>query len=364
MTDILIIGAGVMGLMTARELLKAGASVRLLDRQAVGRESSWAGGGILSPLCPWRTPEPIIRLWLWSQTEFPRLAETLERDTGIDPEWRRSGLLVGDCEDTVLVQNWCRDHGVPFEPLTAAGFGALEPGLRLSPRNPVLFPAIAQVRNPRLIRALRADVLRRGAEILEHRAVTGLTIAAGRVAGVRTDQGDYSAGCCVLTTGAWTGLLSREWLGLPDLPVEPVKGQMLAFAARPDLLSHIVLNGGRYLIPRQDGLILAGSTLEYTGFDKATSQAARAELETFALELLPELAGFPIETHWAGLRPGSPSGIPYIGPHPEIGGLFFNCGHFRNGFVMAPASARLLADLLLDRPSILPAEAYALEAEH
>ena len=138
-----------------------------------------------------------------------------------------------------------------------------------------------------------------------------------------------------------------------------MKGQMLVFAAVPGLIRHIILHEGRYLIPRKDGRILVGSTVEHTGFDKATSEEARASLIDFALSVLPELALHPVEKHWAGLRPGSLDGIPVIGAHPEIPNLFFNCGQFRNGFALAPASSRLLADLLLKREPCVVAEPYS-----
>lgn len=364
MTDALIIGGGVSGLMSARELLAAGLRVRILERQTVGRESSWAGGGILSPLYPWRTPEAITRLFLWSRLEFPGLAERLREDTGIDPEWLPSGLLACDCEDAEAARTWCLAHGVRQEFPTAEQVRALEPGLGSTPAQPLYLPEIAQVRNPRLLAALRADILRRGGEILEHRALHEWRIRDGKLQGVVTEQGEsFRADAYVLATGAWSGDLGRKLLPALELPVQPVKGQMILYAAPPGLLRHIVLDRGRYLIPRKDGRILMGSTVEFTGFDKSTTQDARRELEIAAREVLPALASCPVETHWGGLRPGSPTGIPYVGPHPELPNLYVNCGHFRNGFVMAPASARLLADLVLGRTPPVAPEAYALTRE-
>ncbi|MDH5594537.1 MAG: FAD-dependent oxidoreductase, partial [Gammaproteobacteria bacterium] len=146
-----------------------------------------------------------------------------------------------------------------------------------------------------------------------------------------------------------------------DLRVEPVRGQMLIFKASPDLLPTMVLNHGKYLIPRKDGHILIGSTLEYVGFQKDTTPAAFDELKLAACDMLPELAKTPIEKHWSGLRPGSPEGIPYIGPHPEVTGLFVNTGHFRNGVVLGLASASLLADLVTNNPPELDPCLYKLD---
>jgi len=145
-----------------------------------------------------------------------------------------------------------------------------------------------------------------------------------------------------------------------ELAVEPVRGQMIMYQTVPGLLRHITLDRGYYLIPRQNGLVLVGSTLEYVGFNKDTTATARAELQDRALALMPALADYDIVRHWAGLRPGTKDNIPFIGEHPKISGLFVNAGHFRNGVVMAPASAQLLVDCMLERPSFTPFEPYSL----
>jgi glycine oxidase len=229
--------------------------------------------------------------------------------------------------------------------------------MRPSATTPLLFPDIGQVRNPRLLRALRQDLAARGVKVFEQHPVDEITIKQGRVVSVACRDEDFSAETYVLAAGAWSGLLART-AGLPDIPIMPVKGEMLVFSAQPGLLSHMILGRGRYLIPRKDGRILVGSTIENAQFNKSTSHAAHETLRDFACSLLPALRRCPVEKHWAGLRPGSPGGIPTIGPHPDVANLHFNCGHFRNGFVMAPASARLLADHILNRPPIVAPEPY------
>jgi glycine oxidase len=142
----------------------------------------------------------------------------------------------------------------------------------------------------------------------------------------------------------------------PAIPVKPVKGQMLAFKHEAGALRGVVLGDGHYLIPRRDGTLLAGSTLEFTGFDKSTSDSARETLGAFAKRLMPSLASAPLIGHWSGLRPGSEGGVPVIGAFPGVSGLFVNAGHYRNGLVLAPAASRLVVDLMLDRaPSVDPA---------
>lgn len=355
--DVAIIGGGLVGLLTARELALSGAAVTVLDRGQPGRESSWAGGGILSPLYPWHYPDPVSELARWSQEIYPHLCDTLS-GTGVDPQWTRSGMLLLD-GDAAAGEAWAGRYGSRLEVLTAREAAGVEPALRGRFEDGACrLPDVAQVRNPRLLEALRRDLAARGVRLHGHRPVTRLRREGGRVTGVETDAGPVEAGSVVLAAGAWSAGLAA---GLPvPLPVRPVRGQMLLFRAPPGMLGHIVLDGGRYLIPRRDGRILAGSTMEEVGFDTGTTSPARTAIMRFARQRLPELAHCPIEWQWAGLRPGSPAGVPFIGPYPGIAGLFLNAGHFRNGVVMGPASARLLADLVAGRPPILDPEPYRL----
>jgi glycine oxidase len=171
---------------------------------------------------------------------------------------------------------------------------------------------------------------------------------------VVTQVGAFAAEQCLIAAGAWSGALLNH-LGL-TIPVEPVKGQILLVRAAPDLVRRIVLSDNHYIIPRNDGHILIGSTLEHAGYDKQITERAAGELRDFATSIVPALGTAPTEMQWAGLRPGSPEGIPYIGPVPGAEGVFLCTGHYRNGFVMAPASARLVVDLMLGRePGLDPA---------
>jgi len=353
--DCIIIGAGIMGLFTARELAQAGMKVCVLDQSAVGRESSWAGGGILSPLYPWRYPEPVQHLARWSQQAYPELVETLLTDTGIDPERRESGLLVLGDSELVEAKAWAETYTTSMDILDNAQLRSLAPALAKkladSVEQSLWFEQIGQVRNPSLLKALTRDVLQRGVEIREQTRVDSLLIYGGKIQGVETSTGNIEADKVIACSGAWT----HDLLQVTDLKVnvQPVKGQMLMYKASPELLKQIILNGDRYVIPRRDGRILIGSTLEHTGFDKSTSQQANDDLQHAAKQIIPALADYPVERHWAGLRPGTADGIPYIYADKKVDGLFVNSGHFRNGVVLAPASARLTADLVLQREPII-----------
>lgn len=360
MSDILVIGGGIIGLLTARELAQAGAKVTLVEMGETGRESSWAGGGIISPLYPWRYANSVTALASWSQRIYPGLCAELHDETGIDPELTPSGLLILDTEELQQALAWAEHHQAQIQVLDGESLHVDEPELGPRPPQALRMPAVAQVRNPRLVKAARRAlegriVLREQEEVLE------LLVEAGRARGVRTSKGEILAEQIVICTGAWTAKLLEQLGTKPE--IEPVRGQMMLFLARPGQIRHITLYRDRYVIPRQDGHILIGSTLEHTGFVKATTAEAKEALYRSAVELFPILKRTPIEDHWSGLRPGSPSGIPYIGAYPGIKGIYLNAGHFRNGVVTGPASARLVADLMLGREPVVDPAPYALAAK-
>ncbi len=346
-------------MLSARYLAQAGAAVTLYEKGEIGRESSWAGGGIISPLYPWRYGDAVTELARWGQQRYEGLAAELKTETGIDPEYLHSGLLLLDIDETerVEAEQWAEHFGYQLEYLDRSDIRALQPDLGEISEHALWMPTVTQLRNPRLVQAVRSSIEQLGVAIHEHTPLQEILVDEGAVQGIRLSDGTVvSASHLVVAGGAWSGEILRQQ-GV-ELAVEPVRGQMLLFRAEPGLLKHIVLSGTHYLIPRADGRILAGSTLEHVGFDKATTEQGRDELLAFATALLPQLAGYPIEKQWSGLRPGSVDGVPFIGQCAGIEGLYVNAGHFRNGVVTGLASARLLADQLLGREPILPLAPY------
>ncbi|WP_168709219.1 glycine oxidase ThiO [Halomonas borealis] len=360
MSDFLVVGGGVIGMMTTLQLADAGHAVTLLERGRCGREASWAGGGIVSPLYPWRHSAPISRLASWSEGSYPALALRLCEETGIDPEYRQKGLLYLSVADEAQAMGWAREVGKPLERVSSSFLYAKEPQVAPGLEEALWMPTLGSLRNPHLGQALRRRLedmprvtLREGCE------VTGFRGAEGRVTGVETSEGPVAGARTIVCGGAWAaGLLERAGVALP---IRPVKGQMILFKAPPGLVKRVVLRDGRYVIPRADGRVLAGSTLEERGFDKTPDDDARASLRESAIGIVPALAECEIEHHWAGLRPGSPDGVPFIGPAPGVEGLYVNAGHYRNGLVLAPASTHLLVDELLGREPILDPMPYRLE---
>jgi len=356
--DCLVIGGGLIGMLSARELVQAGCRVALLERGEVGRESTWAGGGILSPLYPWRYPDVVNVLATWGQRRYAAFAEVLQQESGLDPEYQQNGLLILDHDEQAAAVQWAQHWQADLHSIDSKQITELEPALGEVPEQALWLPTVAQMRNPRLARACYQSIKNQGVTIFEQRAVTGLRYEGDRVSGVFTADGVLGAEHVIVAGGAWSaGLLESSGV---QLPVRPVRGQMILYRAEPEQVKRIVLSRDRYVIPRRDGRILVGSTLEETGFDKRTTQEALQSLQSEAIRLIPSLADCPLEHHWAGLRPGSPAGIPYIGAHPVMAGLYVNSGHFRNGVVLGLASARLLADRVLQRDSDFDTGDYAV----
>ncbi len=362
-SDFTIIGSGINGLLTARELIKTGATVTIIEKNQLSKEASWAGGGILLPLYPWRQAQAITELVKISIKAYPELNSELLSHTGIDPEWTQCGLFITKNPDISQAKAWCERNLITCLPGTETQLKAYH----TDALNPIWLPEIAQARNPRLLTALLQDLKSKKVSFLEHCSLQKIHTSNNHIESITTNQGKMAVNQLILTTGAWTGELWQELFSSSQMhspEIHPVKGQMLLFDAQPGLLDHMILDDDRYLIPRRDGKILAGSTVETAGFDKQTTREAKQQLYHFATRLFPVLAEYPVSHHWAGLRPGTEHGIPYIDKHPEIDNLSINAGHFRNGLVMGPASAQLLTDLLLNRKPLIDPTPYQLSALH
>lgn len=351
-SNYIIIGGGVIGCASALELAQHGASVTILEQGRIGSESSWAGGGILSPLLPWDYSEPVTRLTQWSTALYPAWISDLQTATGIDPEYQMSGMLVLPEFDAGKADAWGVEHGLRVERVMSRN---LMPELGQDCES-LWLPEVAQVRNPRLIKALAKSLSLAGVRVVEHAEVTDIRRKGNEITGLGSSQGEFSAAQYVVTGGAWSKRILADLA--PKLEIKPIRGQMLLFKTHPGELAHIVLRNGIYLIPRKDGHILVGSTLEDVGFDKRTTEDAARALHAEAAAIFPRLAQEKPVLHWAGLRPGSPDNIPVIARHPAIENLYINSGHFRYGVTMAPGSAKLLCNMLMNRPQPFDVSPY------
>lgn len=354
MNSCLIIGGGINGLLPAYLLRMAGLEVRLLDKGATGRESSWAGAGILSLLPPWGYAPAVDAMARRGRALWPEWSERLLQASGVDPEYLPCGMAVLAPRAREAAMAWCGEHGEAVAQLPAALS-------HLGDGDSLWLPDVAQARNPRIMQGLRAAAIQAGVEISEHTAANSLLTDGGRVIGVETTDGLISADIVLVAAGAWSGDLLAEMGHAPE--IAPVRGQIVLFKAEPCLLPCVVYRDGHYLVPRADGHILAGSTLEDAGFDKTTTLEARVDLLNFAYGLLPALREAEIVAHWAGLRPGSPGNLPTIGRHPRLENLYVNSGHFRYGVTMAPAAAEVLLHHILGAATPIDPGPYAWTAQ-
>lgn len=349
-TDFLIIGAGAVGLTSAIALLKKGYSVALVERGQVGQEASWAGGGILSPLCSWDYQESVTRLAHRSMAMFASAAESLYQTTGIDLEYQRSGMLVLPPFPEEQAKRWCTQHQFAAQSVDVAEY------IPLKNQTGLLLPEVAQVRNPRLISALRKCVEMLGGVFYEQHEVKSFVHQADRITALQTTQGKLIADAYIVTAGAWSRVLLGEHA--MNIDIRPIRGQILLFKFEAPPFQQILLKKDLYLIPRRDGHVLVGSTLEDVGFDKSTTEEARENLMRRIREIFPDWQNIQPIKHWAGFRPGSPENIPTIGRHPNINNLYINSGHYRYGVTMSFASAELLLNEIKGQNQPLSIGAY------
>jgi glycine oxidase len=357
--DVLVLGGGVIGLSTAYYLARAGARPMVIDQGDMGRQASWAGAGIIPPGNPRlaRTPYDLLRAF--SSTLYPELSQELRDRTGIDNGYVVcGGLEVSQASEINADDEW-RGEGIAFRRVEREELPRLFPGLAGNVSFAYHLPDMAQVRNPRHLKALLAACEQQGVELRPGCAVLSLRRHGGRIEAAETATGPRTAGRYLLAAGAWSeGLL--EPLGWRP-GIRPVRGQIALLATGAVGVRPVLLVGKRYLVPRTDGRVLVGSTEEDAGFDARPTAGAVADLLAFAASLVPELASAPLERCWAGLRPGSPDGMPFLGRVPGYDNLFVAAGHFRAGLQLSPATGLILSELLLDRPPSVPVEAFQLD---
>jgi glycine oxidase len=357
--DVLILGGGVIGLTTAYYLARAGVRVQLLDQSDFGQEASWAGAGILPPGNPACARTPFDQLRAHSVTMLRKLSEELKSLTGIDNGYLASGGLefLGHHADAAA-EEW-RGEGIEAQRLTAKELQVLEPAVAPDLGSALLIPGMSQLRNPWHMRALIAACRSLGVALSPHQRVHALVRQGDRINAVRTAAGDVPVSQVVVAAGAWTDQLLAE-IGC-RLGITPVRGQIVLLHGDKPTLRHILLAGARYLVPRGDGRILAGSTEEHAGFDKRNTAAGVQGLLELATRLVPALAEAPVEKCWAGLRPGSRDGLPFIGRVPSCPNVIVAAGHFRAGIQLSAGTALLVKEMILGETPSVPLDAFRVD---
>lgn len=347
--DVAVIGAGIIGLAVAFELAGRGAMVRVFDTGEPAKAASWAAAGMLAPRTEHLTDEPLRNLCESSLAQYPEFAEAVREAGGVDPHLRLDGIVhAAYSEDAYArLQEWSSKLAIAghrSQLLSREETLRVEPALGKHVTGALLIEGEGQVDNRRLGRGLAAACRARGVRL--HTGVHSLSVECDsrRVLGVHSDVGYLAAGAVINAAGAWAGRID----GVPAscVPrVYPMKGEMLAIEIPVGFMRHTTWIPRGYLVPRMDGRLLVGATAKDTGFDARVTAGGVESLLAAATKAVPGLKDFTISETWAGLRPATRDERPFLGATP-LQGYFLACGHYRNGILLAPATARLLADAL------------------
>jgi glycine oxidase len=352
--DVVVIGGGVIGLTVARALAHRGVvDICLIERDGLGHEASFAAAGMLAPQAEADSQDDFFRLACRSRDLYPNFAASLHEETGIDVELDTTGTLYVALtyHDVVEIEKryeWQTAAGLPVEKLTSSQAQKLEPCLSPNVLAALRFPLDVQIENRRLLNSLTNSVVKLGVSILTGTTVESVQIENNRIAGVRTSRGLVSCPTVVVAAGTWSSFINfSPPLEKRALAIEPVRGQMISFDARPQVTHHVIYSPRGYIVPRQDGRLLAGSTSEHAGFARQVTAGGISSILKNALEIAPSISALPISDTWAGLRPRAPDNLPVLGPCDEIGGLFYATGHYRNGILLAPVTGELISEAVV-----------------
>jgi len=352
MSDVAIIGGGIVGLACAYELAGAGARVTVLEYGKPGMQATNAAAGMLAPLGVAEGPGPMVSFGLRALAEYPPLAEELERACGFGLELRLNGILrvaYDDDELAALARRcaWQREQGMAVDLLDGALCRELESRLSGRMAGGVFSPGEGAVSNQLVALALERAAIARGATVRSGTPVTGFETRGGRVRAVRSRDASYACDAVVIAAGARSGQIAAKLRA--RLPVRPVRGQMIALGGMRPAVRHCVWGPHGYLVPRANGLVFAGATVEDVGFRRRTTKAGERGLRAMASTLVPQLRAATQQFAWAGLRPGTPDGLPMIGPLPEWEDVVVATGHYRNGILLGPLTGRLVAKGVMQR---------------
>ena len=354
-SDVLVVGGGIIGLSVAWRLAQRGMSVALLERDRIGGSASWAAAGVLAAGA-WQRRDAAVEFQRKSLRLYPRFCAEVAEASGIDPEYANCGSIELLFEEQklrmALVETDAAEAYLDFENkpvlrlLTPADARQIEPKVTANCLGAKLCSFTSQVRNPRLLRALAIAARAAGARIIEGCEASALRRDGERIVGVHTRQGDFSAKTTVLCAGAWSSQVDPQIE--TSMPVHPVRGQIVLLHMQPSSLQCIIRHRKAYVVPRLDGHILIGSTVEPdAGYDVNCTAEGIAILLDQARRMVPPLASARFVQTWAGLRPGTVDRRPYIGPVPGCDGLIAATGHYRTGLGLAPLTAEVVADLVI-----------------
>lgn len=361
--DVVVIGGGVMGCGSAWLLAEAGLRVRVLERSVPGAEASSAAAGILGAQIEAHAPGPMTELSLASRSRWSSWAERLLHATGIDVEHREHGVVqvasdAAGLEQLTARAAWQRSLGLEVEELDGPGIGAIEPALAETVVGGIRFPRDARIDPPRLLKALHIAAVRAGARFSTGTYVARIQQENGRATGVILEDGSLvRAKHVVVAAGSWSSLIGG--LPLEAGAVRPARGQIVELETRMPLIKSVVFGPGCYLVPRDDGRLLVGSTLELVGYRREVTAKAVRDLLDAALRLAPSLADASLGRTWSSFRPYTETGRPLLG-ETAIPGLVLATGHFRNGILLAPITAEIVRAVVLGEPPPVDLAAFGV----
>ncbi|QDT33133.1 glycine oxidase ThiO [Thalassoglobus polymorphus] len=359
-TDFLVIGGGVIGLSIAYELAGSGATVTVVDRQKFGQEASWAGAGMLPP-AQCSGPPALRELAKLSRARWKTVSEELLSLTGIDNGFRECSALQISIENRNTIPDeieaWGKED-VQAELLNGNQLQQYEPLLSDMLHTGFRLPTMAQVRNPHHIVALKKACEQLNVQLVEGENIAKFELSQRKISAATSNHEHFTADKFILCAGAWSPQIVEQ-LGV-HLEMEPVRGQIVLLKFDKPKFTHIIEDGPKYLVPRDDGHVLVGATVERVGFEKANTTEGVKGLLEFATQVVPILKDAELVKTWSGFRPATLRGVPYLGWSKKIDNLFVATGHFRDGLAQSTGTAKLVGDIILDRKTSIDVSAFAV----
>ncbi len=350
---VIVIGGGIIGAAIAWRLARDRANVVVLERARLGQEASWAAAGMIAPQAEAQSSGVFFDLCLAARRVFDATIDRLVADSGLDPEYDPHGILYLALDATEQAElearaRWHRAAGALVHEMSAAEARSIEPAITPATRFALHLPDNRRVDNRKLTQAYIAAALNAGARFREGVAVDSIVTAGGRATGVRLHDGlSLAADLVIVAAGSW----SHHVRGLEAnrVALHPVRGQMLCFESQPRTLTPAVFSMRGYLVPRRDGRILAGSTMEEAGYNKAVTLAGIEKITRGVLAMVPALADIPLREAWAGLRPATRDLLPVIGYSQSVANVIWATGHYRSGILLSALTGEVVADLVAGR---------------
>ncbi len=361
--DVLVVGGGAIGLGIAWRLAQRGASVTVIDRGPMAAEASSHAAGMLVPLAEAEAPGPFLDLCLASRRLYAAFASELLERTGLDIEHAQNGLLevaIHEAEAGSITKrvSWLRTLRSDVEGLDARAVRAREPGISPTVVAGFFVPGEGWVTTPKLAQALEKAAAGAGVRLLPEHPLVDVEWQGSRVASVRAGAERIAADRFLIAAGPWSAEVGARF----DIaiPVLPVRGQLIALEGDPPPIHHVIYGHGIYLVRWRSGEVIVGSTVEDAGFVKEVTAEGIGGLLRAAVELVPGLAARPIRRVWACLRPGTPDSYPILGPAPDLDNVFIATGHFRNGILLTPITAEVMADAIQEKPPAISLHPFRL----